>query len=250
MARRRLHLPAAWSGEDRLVLRGAEHHYLARVLRVEPGQELTLFDGQGRERPARVVEVGRESLDLTLGPSTAAAVPEGEARLLLMAGMTRGAALDRVVREVTELGAAELWPVLTARSVAVPGPERRDTRQQRWQRIAAEAARQCGRASVPRVLAPLPLASALELLEEDADGWPVRLVGAPGHGTGLPLAPAGGVRGVALLVGPEGGLTEEELLLARARGFCAFGMGPRTLRAETAAVVAVTLAQHRLGLLG
>ncbi|MBM4319136.1 MAG: 16S rRNA (uracil(1498)-N(3))-methyltransferase [Deltaproteobacteria bacterium] len=247
---RRLHLPDAWSCGEELLVRGSAHHYLARVLRLEAGQQLTLFDGMGQERTATVRGAERDGLLLALGPLRLSAVPEGEARVLLLAGMTRGAGLDRVVRETTELGVSELCPVLTEHSVAVPGPERRGARQQRWQRVAVQAARQCGRATVPRVHAPLALAQACSRLEEEAESWPVRLVGWPGESHGLSLSPAGGVRGVALLVGPEGGLSPQELQLVEQHGFCRFGLGPRILRAETAALVAVTLVQHRLGQLG
>jgi len=252
VTQRRLLLPEAWAAPTPapLELSGPRGHYLARVLRLLPGQELLLFDGQGRERPATIREVARDGLRLALGPSGPAARPDGPTELALLAGLTRGAALDRVVRETSELGVSELRPVVCARSVAVPQAARRDERQARWQRIAGESARQCGRATVPLVHAVTTLAEALRRLDTDAaDRWPVRLVGSPTATRPLALSPASGP-GVLLLVGPEGGLQDAELTLAEEHGFVPFRLGRRVLRAETAMVVGVALVQHQLGELG
>jgi 16S rRNA (uracil1498-N3)-methyltransferase len=250
---RRLHLPQAWApalattGE--LQVAGAAHHYLATVLRLETGDTIELFDGTGRVRSAELLHVGRSELSLRLGPDRLVDAGEGSTRVALMASLTRGAALDRVVRQVTEIGCDELMPVLTARSVAVPPGERQGARQQRWQRIAEQAARQCGSARVPRVQ-PLRLLD-LALTELDREqAWPIRLLAHPGSGQPLALREGCGGKGAMVLVGPEGGLAPAEVEQAKQHGFVPFGMGSRTLRAETAALVALTLLQHRLGRMG
>ena len=251
MKQRRLHLPEAWSLVPRaggeIELRGATHHYLARVLRLQRGQPLVLFNGEGQERLATLELVGREELQLYLGPSRDAALPEARTPVALLVGLTRGSRLDAVLRQLTELGLAEFWPVICARSVSLPPAARRSSRQQRWQRISADAARQCGRAATPRVLRIQPLDDAIRGLLRRPEMWSLRLVAQPGVSGGLwqGLRPEQG--GVALLVGPEGGFCPAELDRAFSAGFVPFGMGCRVLRAGTAAVVALALVQQRLG---
>jgi 16S rRNA (uracil1498-N3)-methyltransferase len=163
--------------------------------------------------------------------------------ITLIQAVPRGDRMDLVLQKTTELGVARIVPVLTSRSVARPPADR----ARRWQTIAAEAARQSGRADVPSVGAPLPLAEALPLaapcarrfaLWEEERERPLRR--ALGDAPGPTLA---------LLVGPEGGLAPAEVEQARAAGFVTVGLGPRILRVETAAIVAVALVQAAAGAL-
>lgn len=251
-----MHLPEAWgvvpaAGGARS-FDGAAYHYLTHVLRVAPGQPLVLFDGDGHERSATVERVDAQAFHVALGPSVAAAVPDGAVPVTLLAGLTRGGALDRVVRQATELGVDALWPVVCARSVAVPaGRARREQRQQRWQRIAASAAAQCGRASVPQVAPIRTLPEALALLAPALDAGALGLVAQPGSSLSVSCACAPRAQvtwsAVALLVGAEGGLRREEVGLAMRAGLTPVGLGPRVLRAETAATTLLALAQQALG---
>ncbi len=252
MSRRRLHLPEAWADPSatQCPLEGPPLHYLARVLRLGVGDEVWLFDGEGRERPAQLVSLAPGAGLLELGASQVAAVAPSACPVMLLAGLTRGGSLDRVLREATELGVSELWPVICERSVAVPPPERRGERQRRWQRIVEEAARQCGRAELPLLRPLVELPAALAVLQAEAERWPLVLVGDPLTQLRLGDAFAAPVAGVALVVGPEGGLSPAELAAARAAGCLGFGLGARVLRAETAGTVCVALALHRVGELG
>jgi 16S rRNA (uracil1498-N3)-methyltransferase len=146
------------------------------------------------------------------------------------------------VQKATELGAARIVPFAAERSVVRLDRDRGEERARRWRRIAEEAARQCGRADVPDVAAPLPLDAALATLAPGA----VPVVFHPG---GAPLAAlaAPGPAGVAAVVGPEGGLTGGEVAACERAGALRAGLGPRVLRAETAAIVAVALLQARFG---
>jgi 16S rRNA (uracil1498-N3)-methyltransferase len=241
MGRLRLQVPRERLGGSSVSVTGAEHRHLARVLRVRPGATITLFDGAGGEVDARVVRVGRSETLLALGEDRPAG-PAVAAPITLLTAVPRGGRMDLLVQKTSELGVARIVPVLTARSVARPEAGKRP----RWQKIAGEAARQCGRADVPAIDAPTPLQAALSLSE-----LPARRIALYENEPGRSLRSLlGEPAPTALLVGPEGGFTEGEVAAARAAGFVTVGLGPRILRVETAAIVAVALAAERYGQLG
>jgi 16S rRNA (uracil1498-N3)-methyltransferase len=236
-----LHLPPEHLTGERVVLQGEPHKYLSRVLRLAAGDSLTIFDGQGHEVEARIEEVSARSTLLVLGPghavSTGRAVP-----ITLIQAVSRGERMELVIQKATELGAAAIVPIWTARTVVQPGG---DGRLRRWRTIAQEAARQCGRADVPAIADPLPLQAALQASAPDA----ARKLLLWEESTGAPLrrALSGDESAVQLLVGAEGGFTAAEADAARAAGFEPVGLGPRILRTETAALVALALVQAALG---
>jgi len=241
MSRRRLYVPAERLAGARLVLDGDDHQHVARVLRGEAGERLTLFDGAGTEVDAEIVRVGKRDTELTLGARRPGAATAAPVAVTLLVAAPRGERMDLVLQKATELGVARIVPVVTERSVARPEP----TRRERWEKIAREAARQCGRADVPRVEPPLELEAALAAPDlparrfalwegERARSLRARLAEAP-------AAP------VALLVGPEGGFPAGEIAAAEAAGFVPVTLGPRVLRVETAAIVAVALAVAAAG---
>ncbi len=237
----RLHLPPEHLTGERVVLQGEPHKYLSRVLRLAAGDALTIFDGQGHEVEARIEEVSARSTLLVLGPrhavSTGRAVP-----VTLIQAVSKGERMELVIQKATELGAAAIVPIWTARTVVQPGG---DGRLRRWRTIAQEAARQCGRADVPAIADPLPLQKVLEASVPEA----TRKLLLWEESTGAPLrrALSGTELAVHLLVGAEGGFTAAEADAARAAGFEPVGLGPRILRTETAALVALALVQAALG---
>jgi 16S rRNA (uracil1498-N3)-methyltransferase len=244
MAVRRIHLPRqrleGGAAGGRAPLAAGEVHYLRDVLRLAPGDEVEVFDGEGGAYPARLAP----GLDaLLVGPRRDAAPPA--ARVDLAFALAKGEKNDLVVQKATELGAARLLPFAAARSIVKLDAERGAERARRWARIAAEAARQCGRADVPAVAAPAPLPAVLA-------GAPTgfRLLAFQPGGIALAEALDPAAPGHLLVTGPEGGLSEEELTACVMAGARVASLGPRVLRAETAAVVAVGLVQHRLGDLG
>jgi 16S rRNA (uracil1498-N3)-methyltransferase len=187
-----------------------------------------------------VSETGARSTTLALGARRSAQPPE--VKITLLQAVSKGERMDLVVQKATELGVTRIVPVLSARSVPRPGAE---GRHKRWRTIAQEAARQCGRADLPAVEVPCPLAQALG---EAAAGPGTRLVlWEASSGAPLRRALDGSERAVTLLVGPEGGLAADEVEAAVAAGFRPVGLGPRILRTETAALVAVALVQAALG---
>jgi 16S rRNA (uracil1498-N3)-methyltransferase len=247
MGRRRLFVPPDRLRASPLTIDGPEHHHIARVLRARPGDAITLFDGAGGEVEARVVRVGRDETELAAdaaaGPATVGAEAGAGAGtpVVLLTAVPRGGRMDFLVQKCSELGVSRIAPVITERSVVRPEPGRRA----RWEKIAREAARQCGRADVPMVSAPAPLATALA--EPDL---PERRLILSTDGAGQPLrALLAGPAPTALLIGPEGGFTAGEIDAARAAHFLPVSLGRRILRVETAAIVAVALAEEAFGAL-
>ena len=204
-----------------LTLDATVSHHVLRVTGVAPGEELELFDAQGNVYAARLrsVSSGRAEVEiLRLLPPLVLAEP------ILLAGLLKHSAFDLLVRMATELGVRKLVPVLASRSVA------RGDRRDRWARIARSAAAQSG-AAPPEIAPPSSLADALAALPSGIE----IVVCVPG----APMAPpAAGPR--AILVGPEGGWTADEVSEAVAVGALPVGLGPRVLRADTAVVAALT----------
>lgn len=234
MTLRRIHLPPERIDGTRGWLGPEARRYLAEVLRLPAGTQIEVFDGRGGRYPARVEE-GFESV--RLGPRDEA--PAAALELALLVALAKGEKMDLVVQKATELGVARILPFAGERSVVRLEPGKGAARAERWRRIAEEASRQCGRADVPEVAAPAPLGEALRAVAPGAR----LVVFDPGGG---PLAGAP-VASVAAVVGPEGGLCGAELAACEAAGAMRASLGPRTLRAETAAIVAVALLQARFG---
>jgi 16S rRNA (uracil1498-N3)-methyltransferase len=242
MSRRRLFVPAERLAGARLVLADEDHQHVARVLRARAGDRLTLFDGAGAEVDAEVARVGKRDTELVLGARRAGAPTAAPVAITLLVAPPRGERMDLLVQKSTELGVARIVPVIAERSVARPEPARRA----RWEKIAREAARQCGRADVPRVDGPVALAAALAASDLPATRFAL-WEGERGQSLRARLAAAPAPPAAALLVGPEGGLPPEEIAAAAGAGFVPTSLGPRILRVETAAIVAVALVQAAAG---
>jgi len=217
-----------------LTLEGAAANYLGKVLRLGPGAEVKLFDDRTGEWLARVAEAGRKRVTLSVGPRLRPREPVPDL-WLLFAPLKRGP-IDFLVEKATELGARRLAPVLTQRTNA----DRVNLDRLRAHSI--EAAEQCDRTALPELSEPMKLAAALR-------DWPAerQLLFADESG-GLPLPEAARPGPAAVLIGPEGGFTDDERAQIRALpAATAVTLGPRILRAETAAVAALTLWMAAVG---
>ena len=206
---------------------GAARH--VQVLRLQPGDALTLFDGSGPEWHAEVTAMGRSEVRVRL---IAAETPQRELprAVTLAVVMPANDRMDFIVEKATELGAAALQPLVAERSVLRLTGERADKKRAHWQGVATAAAEQSGRTVPMRVEPVLPLAAWLASLPAPAtDEWR----GLLSPRAAVPLAPFTQPR-VLFLSGPEGGLSDAEEDAARARGFAAVTLGPRVLRADTA----------------
>ncbi len=246
----RLYCPLALaSGADLVLPPAAARH--VQVLRLQPGDSVTLFDGgllgnpaAGGEFEATIVRMGRSDVQVLVGAHRAREC-EAARPVHLAVGMPANERMDWLVEKAVELGVASIQPLVTERTVLRLSSERAQKKQQHWQGIAIAACEQCGRNRVPLVAPVRGFAEWLKTTPVQS-GWVLSLAGqSQPLATRMaalesPLAP------VTLLSGPEGGLSGAEEQAALAHGFAAVSLGPRVLRAETAALAALaalTLAQ-------
>ncbi len=241
MSAPRFHVPSAAPGA-RVELPEHTAHHAREVLRLRAGAVVRVFDGAGSEFEAVLAEVSRRTVSARVGRA-AAPRPESSLRLVLAISPLRGDRMEIVVQKATELGVTEIWPVVTFRTDAAARPALKGSRGERWDRVASGASEQCGRAVVPR----LPPTTTLDaLLARPFDGTRVALLETPGH-PALASLPVDASSPLLLFVGPAGGFEPAEAEALRSAGFAAASLGPRVLRAETAAVAAVAIAQAMWG---
>src|SRR5262245_58578517 len=235
-------------GTHELRLRGDEADHLARVLRLGPGADIAVFDGCGREY---VAQVGRLETTGVVCWILRSAVEQASptVSITLGQGLPKAEKFDWVIQKTTELGVSDLVPLITDRSVLHGSGSYTSRKAARWEKLAREACKQCGRAIVPHLGSPTPLETFLV----SSQGAELKLIFWEGEATRplrTVLATCPPVASVAVVVGPEGGLTPREVACGEALGFLAVGLGTRVLRTETAGVVAVALLQYRFGDLG
>lgn len=216
-----------------MVLRGEEAHHLLNVVRVRVGEEVQLLDGAGLVARARLTEARRGEAGMEVLSREEVDTEPGR-RMTLLCALPRASRMDTLIEKCCELGLTRLSPLVTARSVVDP-LGRQENHLARWRRITIEAAKQSGRTRLMEVTPALPYdAQSLR-----CEGEALKVVAEPGaRSQTLREATAGLApdRPVTALVGPEGGLTPEEVELARGAGYLPVSLGRRILRVETAAI--------------
>ncbi|HKY70446.1 MAG TPA: 16S rRNA (uracil(1498)-N(3))-methyltransferase [Nitrospira sp.] len=222
-------------------------HHLRESLRLQPGETLSVTDDRGNRYRTEIAEVTSRELvgrilDTTSAP--AKAVPA----IVLAQALIKGEKMDWVIQKATELGVERIAPVQATHSVVRLRVERVEHQRARWQRIALEAAQQSERWSVPVIDEPVTIS---ELLTRSKAATSKMVLAERSGSTSLrTVSLAGAGNEVWLLIGPEGGWDDEELGQVLQHGYTAVTLGPRILRAETAAIAAVSILQSRLGELG
>jgi 16S rRNA (uracil1498-N3)-methyltransferase len=235
----RIHVPGKLVAGDEITLPEQAGAHLTRVLRLEPGAPLTLFNGAGGEYPATLAaQNGKKVLARVLRHDPVER--ESPLDLTLLQGVARGERMDLIVQKATELGVSRIVPVLTERSVVKVDAKQRERKREHWAAIAISACEQCGRNRVPPICDPLAFGDALAAL---SPGGLRCLMVADATETLAALATRSASQSIALLVGPEGGLAENEQKFAAANGFVGCRMGPRILRTETAGLAALATLQ-------
>ena len=247
MTRRRFYAPPEAFSVDRksATLSAVETRHLRNVLRLRPGAEIYVFDGAGREFRGEVKTVARDATDVMVIEQVVAAQPESSLNLTLAVALLKGEKFDLVIQKATELGVTRIVPVIASRAdVKLSGEKDSERKIVRWQRIALEATKQCGRAALTTIERPTAFDKLIESSHKNS------LMFAEREGNSLATA-LGKIRmsdsNVTALVGPEGGWNEDEIDQARNAGWQIVTLGGRIMRAETAVIVIATLLQHRLG---
>lgn len=241
-----LHLRSEAVRGDRVTFEAAAAHHLGRVLRASVGDVVEAVAGGDTLLAVRLTAIAPQRAEGTI-VGRAPLGTESPLHLTLAQAVPKGDRMDTVIRMATELGVTRVVPLLTARTVVRLQPERGAARRDRWERIAREAAQQCGRAVVPEIASPRPMASWAA--EAGSSGLLVCLWEEAREPLERCLPPRPAPR-VTVVVGPEGGLAADEVQLLTAAGAVVAGLGPRLLRTDTAGAAAVALLQARYGDLG
>jgi 16S rRNA (uracil1498-N3)-methyltransferase len=237
----RLYIERDLDGSE-LPLDERESHYLGHVLRLQRGARLVVFNGRGAERQATVGALQRRGATLALA-DVLAPLPEPALALTLVQALAKSDAMDLIVQKATELGVRTLLPVYTEFSVVRLDPERSERRLDHWRKIAQSACEQCGRHRPPQIEPAAPLAAALESLPSG-----MRLALDPEAERALAqVADGGPTSELVVAIGPEGGFGATDWRRLDAAEFERVTLGPRVLRAETAALAVCAIAQSRWG---
>jgi 16S rRNA (uracil1498-N3)-methyltransferase len=247
MQRRRFYAAPDEIGESFINLSRDESHHLARVLRLRDGDEAFAFDGCGREYRCRVSRVDAQTARLEIIEALADAI-ESPLDLTLAQALAKGEKFDLVVQKAAELGVRRIVPLVTEHGDVRLNDERAEKRAERWRRIALEALKQSGGRRLVTIQAPAALADFITSTKSES-APPVLLVFSERGGLAVnrALGEVSAAQPVIACVGPEGGWSDDELEMMASYGARFVTLGPRILRTETAAIVAVTLIQHRLG---
>jgi 16S rRNA (uracil1498-N3)-methyltransferase len=238
----RIYVPAALRPDSDIELPTQAGEHLTRVLRLEAGAPLIVFNGQGGEYPAILGVRSAKRVLARLGRHEAIE-RESPLNITLLQGVARGERMDLIVQKATELGVTRIVPVLADRSIVKVDAKQRERKLEHWQSIAISACEQCGRNRMPEVSAPTALGDAIAALPQGS----LRCLLAADGAESLAAAARGAGSGVVLLIGPEGGLADNERQFARANGFVAYRLGPRILRTETAGLTALATLQALAG---
>lgn len=245
---RRFMAPDADLSGGTVRIEGDLFRHMVRVLRLKIDTPVRLADGRGAECTGIIREIGRDHLTVAVVERRAAACDGGTPRITLVQGLPKGEKMELILQKGTELGVSEVIPFQADRSVSRIPTDRRDERLRRWQRIAAEAARQAGRPDIPAVRLARGMAEAVRDAHHDLK----LLLWEEERATTLKGTMADRPRpaSIAVIVGPEGGLTAEEAETARGAGFIPVTLGRRILRTETAGIALLAILQYLHGDLG
>ena len=225
---------------DQLVdLSDAVVQHVCRALRMRPGEHLILFNGDGYEYKAELETVEKRRAQVRILERINRSV-ESPLQVHIGQSLSRGERRDYAVQKATEMGMQQLSPLFSERCEVKLNSERQDKRIRHWQQVAVSACEQSGRCAVPTINAP-------QTLEQWVNTCDAELKLVLHHHTAQPLAQLAQPASVALLIGPEGGLTEAEVELAQDHGFQPVAFGPRVMRTETAPVAALSLLQYLWG---
>jgi 16S rRNA (uracil1498-N3)-methyltransferase len=247
----RFYIPPENWHPDALALTGSDAHHCRDVLRMKRGEKLVLFNGCGREITAEIIDLGRN--EIRLRKLHEAETPPLRCRIVLGQAVPKGRNMDLIVQKAVEIGADQIAPIISDRTVVQVDSESAVQKQAKWQQIAIEAAKQCGQNWLPRVHVPRRLAEFFDTATPSL-GFDLLLIGSlqpdaqrlkrilADYSNEHQQRP----QSVLMLVGPEGDFTPAELALARRHGCRPITLGPIILRVETAAIYCLSVLSYEL----
>jgi len=235
----RVFTPQAFTLNSTLELAEAQSHYLSKVLRMQAGRELILFNGEGGEYSAEISKVHKKHIEVLVKEFS----PENRQSHLsleLAIGVSRGERMDWVLQKATELGVTKITPLITERTEVKLSGERADKKMEHWQQIIISACEQCQRNILPELSEPQNFSDWIDTCDAE-------LKFVLHHRNNQGFSKDKSAKNISLLIGPEGGLDNDEIAQAVAKNFSPLTLGPRVLRTETAPVAAISLVQYLWG---
>ena len=230
----------------KIFITGSDAAHIKKVLRMEPGDRIWLFDGRGFEYEAMIENLLAGSIEVSITKRFLSA-SESPVQIIVAQALLKDKKMDILARQLTEIGITKLIPFTAIRSVSRPDKKRLSARRKRWKKIAIEALKQCGRGHVTEIGETITFNDAIKI----DDGCDLKIVF--WENESKPISDAiqhRHYRKILAVLGPEGGFSEKEIEDARACGFVTASLGPRILRAETAAIAACTILQYLFGDMG
>jgi 16S rRNA (uracil1498-N3)-methyltransferase len=239
--------PENWN-PDALMLRDAEAHHARDVLRMERGDRVVIFNGRGREITAEIVDLAKH--EIRLRKLQESETPPLRCRITLGQAIPKGKNMDLIVQKAVEIGAAEISPLISERTIVDLDQKEAEQKREKWQQIAVEAAKQCGQNWLPEVNAPRKLKEFFA----QSGSFDLRLIGSlQPDAVHLKKILADYVdqhrdrpKNILMMVGPEGDFTPAELALAKSHGCLPITLGPIILRVETAAIYCLSVLSYEL----
>lgn len=219
---------------------GTDYKHMVKVLRLKPGDEITLFDSNSTEYQGKIREIGKREIFIDIESSNKVNT-ESPIEITLLQGLPKADKMDYIIEKATELGVTRIVPVITGRSQI-----RDRDRKKRWERIALEASKQCGRTKPTIIENTLEFEEAVKIYAKKELAIILHVeseVMAKSYIKKSLQAP----QNIVLFVGPEGGFTDNEVLLGNKMGFISLGLGPRVLRTETASISVLSVIQFHYG---
>jgi len=232
-----------------IIITGSDAAHIKKVLRMEPGDRIGLFDGRGFEYEARIENLFSGSVEVSITKRFLSA-SESPVQITVAQALLKDKKMDILARQLTEIGITKLIPFIAVRSVPRPDKKKLSARRKRWEKIAIEALKQCGRGHVTEIGETITFNDVINVDDEcdlkivfwENESKPVSDV--------VQQVNDGKCKKILSVLGPEGGFTEREIEDARACGFATASLGPRILRSETAAIAACTILQYLFGDMG
>ena len=222
------------------VISGRDYRHMIKVLRLRTGDDVTLFDTESYEHYGKIADIGRRELTVEIAESRRVHT-DSPLEITLLQGLPKADKMDYIIEKATELGVHKIVPVITERSQVRPSDKKK-----RWERIALEASKQCGRTKATVIENTLDFTEALNIHNNSE----LCIIFHVNYDTSIKEYLKKSLqlpRNIIILIGPEGGFSEHEVLLASEMGFTSLGLGPRTLRTETASLAVLSIIQFYHG---